>query len=474
MAPKAAAAEPKAKADPKAKAKGKAKAAKVEDEEPKMDAPDRAALDAAVAKIQEEIEGFQKEQQALAGKISGKSGGKDQYYAERAEIRAQLDEFSAKIDVLMEQKGGAHKAMTDKKAEGQDMKNELSKMKKSIGYNSEADIDQRIAHIEHEMGHSTISLKQEKDYMKEMAELRKCRPKVAQVNSLQENLANRDTGSGLRENLGDINAQMALYRDGKRKVQEKLAAVNEARKAQMGDVPEMIEQREGISKKIQEKIAERNTIRDEFRAKEREFNNFKNEQRRVKQEKYQEQQGAQRAEWEHASRARKAEALDNQPYVSEITLIEQTMAFLKGLVADKGPVQKEEKKETVHSNKADEEVLMPDRDEEMYFVPTKTKKKGKSNKNSGAKEGGAKPIKHNAVTFRLFDQLKLNAPTTTDDIPALLEKLEEQLKDYQEKVKEWEHNRDERKAKILAGEDVEEKPAPEEKAAAEGGEAKEE
>merc|ERR1712194_245478 len=87
------------------------------------------------------------------------------------------------------------------------------------------------------------------------------------------------------------------------------------------------------------------------------------------------------------------------------------------------------------------------------------------------REAIGKSIKHNAVTFKLFDQLKLNAPTTTDDIPALLEKLEEQLAGFQEKVKEWELSRDEMKAKILAGEDVVEKA--EEKAAG-GEEAKEE
>merc|ERR1712085_47139 len=138
-----------------------------------------------------------------------------------------------------------------------------------------------------------------------------------------------------------------------------------------------------------------------------------------------------RSEWEATTRARKAEALDNQPYVSEITLIEQTIFFCKGLVKDKGPVEKQETKEVVHTNKADDEVLVPDREEEMYYV----------------------------------------APKATDDIPALLEKLEEQLAGFQEKVKEWEPSRDEMKAKILAGEDVVEKA--EEKAAG-GEEAKEE
>merc|ERR1712039_67808 len=123
-----------------------------------------------------------------------------------------------------------------------------------------------------------------------------------------------------------------------------------------------------------------------------------------------------------------------------------------------GPVEKEEKKATEHTNPEGTEILVgkDNREEEFYFAPTAKKKASK--KKGGAKEGGsAKPIKHNAETFKLFDQLKLNAPITTEDIPALLEKLQEQLEGYQQKVKEWEIKKDAQKKAILEGTYVEEK-----------------
>lgn len=60
-------------------------------------------------------------------------------------------------------------------------------------------------------------------------------------------------------------------------------------------------------------------------------------------------------------------------------------------------------------------------------------------------------IKHNAETFRLFDQLKVDAPITTDDLEKTLQTLNTQLEDYQNKIKEWEVNRDEMRKKILEG-----------------------
>merc|ERR1719444_38631 len=112
----------------------------------------------------------------------------------------------------MEQKSGINKAVGDKRAEGQEMKNQLAKMKKSIGYNSEVEIDERIATIEYEMTTGSLTLKQEKEFLKEISELKKTRPKVAQVNKMQESLSTRDTGANLKESIGTINEQMAMYR----------------------------------------------------------------------------------------------------------------------------------------------------------------------------------------------------------------------------------------------------------------------
>merc|ERR1719398_271805 len=101
-----------------------------------------------------------------------------------------------------------------------------------------------------------------------------------------------------------------------------------------------------------------------------------------------------------------------------------------------------------------------DREEEFYFVPTK-KKAGKKAKGSGASDNSKKAIKHNAETFKLFDSLKLDAPITIAEIPALLTKLAEQKKVYEAKVKDWEENKEEMKRKIKEGiitaEDLEEK-----------------
>merc|ERR1712110_492215 len=198
---------------------------------------------------------------------------------------------------------------------------------------------------------------------------------------------------------------------------------------------------------IQEKIKERNEIRRERKDAEDAHYKYKQEIRRVKQERAQEDRIKRQKEYEERKRVREADKLDEQPYIQEIALVEQCIAFCKALTQAKGPVEKEEKKEIKHDlTKGAEVMVKKEEREEFYLEPTARGKKGKSKqKKDEGSESKAKPIKHNAETFQLFDKLKLDAPITTDDVPALLEKLEAKLIEFNQKIKNWEENREDLK-----------------------------
>merc|ERR1712190_210700 len=269
-------------------------------------------------------------------------------------------------------------------------------------------------------------------------ELKRNRPKVTQVSGMEANIKKQNDGMPVKEKLDKIFAELTVAREAKKKVQEKLTELNESRKEQLGDMPEFVKQREEVGAQVVEKIKERNQIRDDYRAQEKEYNEYLYKVRQEKKERQWKEQQEREAAFAMERKQRQAEKLDDQPFVAEITLVEQTILFCKSLVPAKDKEEKSEEKKTVFDNPDNTEVLMKKEDrDEFYFVPT-AKKKGKSKKSGKGEDGVAKkPIKHNAETFRLFDQLKLDAPITTDDIPMTLEKLEEQLDMYREKVKDW-------------------------------------
>lgn len=463
MAPKAKAAAaapaPKAKAEPKAKPEPKKKKEKAaEEEKEKVQQPDREAFNEKVKKVNDDIEKLNKEQARLTEKINERSGGKNEFFAQKAEFRAQLEEISKNMNDLQAQKEEINKVVGDKQAEGREMRQQLNKMRKSIGYETEGAIDERIATIEFKLWTDSISLKEEKKYLQEIQELKRNRPKVSQVHKMEDNLQTFTEGLSMKEKVGKINEEWAKFREQKKAVQLKLTELTEARKEQLGDLPDIIAARDELSKQIGEKIKERNQLRDDFRAEEQAYYAWQAEQRRLRQEKQQEERMKWQAEMDQKKRLAKAEKLDEQPYVAEITLIEQTILFCKSLTQSKGEEKKEEREQKDLNVIEGAEVMLRKEDrDEFYFAPTSKgkKPKGKNQKGKG-ESGGSKPIKHNAETFRLFDQLKLDAPITTEDIPGTLEKLEVQLEEYKQKVKKWELNRDELKRKILEGTDEQE------------------
>jgi len=450
---------PKAEAKPKVDAKAKAaKAAKKKEEEeaaPKMLQPDRAKFEESLTKINEAVEGLQAKLKGLSAQIGERSTGKEEFFGKKAEIRKRLDDAASLINELQGQKDTIMGQLGQKREEGKSMRTELNKLKKDVGFTSEEQILERIQQIEYQMCTESMPLKEEKKLLLEITELKRTRPKISKVSNMEDSVKNFDSGATLKERLDTIKEQLNIHRDAKKVISEEYKALMDERTAQMGDMPELFTEREELNKKITEKIRERNEKRNEFRETEREYNSYLAEQRAVRADRAKEDRAKRDAEYDQQRRVRQAEKMEEQPFTNETTLIEQTIAFCKSLLPKDGEEKKvDAKKEISHSNKDGETVLLSkdNRDEEFYFAATK---KGKAAKMK--KKDGGKSIKHNAETFRLFDQLKLDAPVTTDDIPALLEKLTTQLEMYAEKIEEWKLNRDELKKKILAGESLEEK-----------------
>merc|ERR1712217_556660 len=298
----------------------------------------------------------------------------------------------------------------------------------------------------------SISLKDEKQLLAEIKELKKNKPKLAELSKLQNNVENFDTGANLKEKNAQLRDQMQILFQKKTEIQERLKALNEKRQGQVGDMSEVMEKREQVQKKIADLVGQRSKLRDDFKQEMNEYKAWQADQRRIRQEKYQEERKAQEAAWKIKKMEKEVEKLDETPYVSQITLIEQTWEFCKGLLPQDAAEQKEEKKETVFNNKDGEVVLSKkeDRADEWYFCPTK--KKGGPKKGKASGDESKKPIKHNAETFKLFDTLGLEAPITVADVPPLLEKLDKQMETYQEKVQAWEDHKEEMKRKIQEGE----------------------
>jgi len=420
-----------------------------------MKPPDRDAYKERMNALQDEISELQKKKEEVNKQIGQRSSGKEDFFAQKGAIRAQLNQINEQLDAFDQKKDVINTDLGKKKQETMDARNQINKMKRSIGYTDETAIDERIATIEFKLWTESISLKEEKKFLQEITELKRNRPKVSQVQSMEDNLRSGPETAASREDVNKINADMFQLREKRREIAKQLKELVDTRSDFMGDLDSHQNKRTELNDQIKKKIDEKNQVRDEMREEENKYNEYRDAERQKRMDKQIEERKKADAEREQYTRKAKADKLDEQPYLDQMTLIEQTISFCKSLVPDKGPDVKEEKQKKDLNVVEGAEVLVKKEDrEEFYFAPT-----GKGKKKSGKKaksEGVAKPIKHNAETFRLFDKLNIEAPITTDDVPFRLEQLEKQLEDFRQKVKAWEKTREEKKKKILNGEPIEE------------------
>jgi len=237
------------------------------------------------------------------------------------------------------------------------------------------------------------------------------------------------------EQLNEINEKIQALQKRQDAEYSKIKALKEKREKQMGGVDRLVEERGKLKGQCDEFQKERSAIGDERRQKQKLFNEWEKEVRADRRRKQQAEWDKQRAEWEAEGAKRELEKPN--PYLNETTLLEQTIDYCKGLMPKVEGVE-QEKIVCDFNNPEGAKILLSkkDRDAEMYFAPTK--KKNLKKKGGVAKSSA---IKHTADTFQIFEQLKLAAPMTTDDVAPLLAKLESSLAAYQEKVKVWEGDR---------------------------------
>lgn len=289
--------------------------------------------------------------------------------------------------------------------------------------------------------------------LEEIKQLKKQRPKVSKIDA-QESQAKEQKeaaqaeSKGSKEELDAIWAEINNHKAARDKLYDSLKELNEERESQTGDVSSLFTQRDELNAKIKEQFEARTQLRNDFKQKENEYYDYERQQRKLRQEKAQEERDKRKAEYKQAERQRKVDRLDEPDFLHEMSILQQTMKFCKSFMP-KEEKSEETKADIQHNNPDTHTVLASkkERGEEMYFVSTKKSKAAKKAK------AAATQIRHNAVTFKLFKELDLDAPITTDDIPAVIEQLEKKTKYYEDQLAEWEATREQRKAAILAGED---------------------
>ncbi|CAE8597391.1 unnamed protein product, partial [Polarella glacialis] len=353
-----------------------------QEEKNEMAQLDREAFEAEVNAIPDDIERLQKEQGPFQDEISGRSDGKEEFHAEKTELRAQLDELSHELNELQAKKDEINPGLGNEKEEAK-------AIKEGLGYMDEKEVD---AAIKWKMSAALFFLEDQKERSKEILMIRGSRPKVSQVKPMEAQAAFSDLGMPARDQLSVVFKEMSKYREANKKVQ-----------------------------------------------KEGNLNGRLSKQPQARHEKMAQERQLRCMECDRRGEQRQTEKWDQHPPVSEMTLTQQSIAFCKALVATRAGRKKEEKKDAPYNNEDGEEMLLRKQDckEEFFAVPTKGKKaKAHAKRKNVGKEEKVKSIRRNDETFIPFGKLSPKAPIIKADEPISEEKPEAQNEESKVKVVE--------------------------------------
>merc|ERR1719271_533725 len=300
----------------------------------------------------------------------------------------------------------------------------------------------------------SMTLKQEKELMAKMTELRKSKPMGSKYQQMESNMGPSGEVGSMKDNITDLQKQLAELRDAKKLQSQAYSELMEARQKVMGDVPGLFEEREKINASIREKIQERNAERDEFRKQERAFNDYLGKVRELRGKRAKLEREARQAEWDETRKAEKeAEGPPPLPFAEDLQYLENITKYLQPFLP-KEAEKEEDKKEKVPDAIGGHMVLMSkeSREDELFYAPTKQKQL----KKKGGDGKKAKPIVHSMEALSFFDKYKLPTPADSAAVPATLEAVEAKVKEFKAK-QEKKIEDDKKKAEKKAAGETEEK-----------------
>lgn len=174
MAPKAKKEDAPKKADEAKKADAAKEPGSGTDVKPQK--PDEAAFQKRLDVVKEKIDKLKAAQEKLTGEINSKNTGKEAYESERQVLYDELSQVKSEKEEKMSQLKGLKDSEQERRREEKDTKHKMGKLEKDLS--SEDDIDKKIQQIEMKMSTTTMSLKEEKEFMNQIKKLKAGRPEI--------------------------------------------------------------------------------------------------------------------------------------------------------------------------------------------------------------------------------------------------------------------------------------------------------
>lgn len=371
-------------------------------------------IDAIDAKIEEVSKQIRKAQQASSGQGD-----------ELAAARAEIQRIKKDLDVLVKQRQEIYAARDQVQENQEKQMTEMAKIKSQTKYKTVTEIDRAIAKLEKEQTTTSMPLAKEKELIKEIEELKQAKKKLKQHETAFQS-GQAVSPADFKAQLGNVNGQITEL---KKQMDSNKALLNKMLdKRKDAPVNALHKKRDELRKQKKEKFDELRKLRDAFTAKLTAWKKNQDEWKAYKtqRDKLYKKQQEERREAERL--AREEELLKKTPYEEEMQLCDYLTTYLSSTFGSSQAAKSQEdkpKKEKVDQSQYGVELDNKKNQNDPYLVLGNKKKKGSKKGKAGAKNTKRGRIVLVPETIDAFALLKLEAPTTAEQVEASLKELSE-------------------------------------------------
>jgi len=403
----------------------------------KVAAPDRAEHDAKIKELEAAIKAVQIKINTCMKTLNEKKEARQTFRDRRKEVLGKLRGISSERSRLVEERKALNSSLEKIEEERKKRQEAFLNLDKNLRYQSAEEIDRAIAAIEYRLATSTLSLKIEKDLIKEIQELRASKGTVKEF----EEAKNARSDPGLKQNALELKKK----RDDKTKEIQTVRATEGPLQTSLNDlkvreneaneaIKALIQERRDAQGDLSKLNEELQTQHREYVKKERAFQRYQDQQRYLRSQQARKDREQRAIERAAQLEAEKEELPERHPYENEIYICEELVRYLKR-IAPKEDDEEEFKEEasTTERNsdfKGKEAVPLQSRKKEDQFFLSEVAAPKKQPKK---KARGRKNVKltHIPDVFTQFSTIGLSAPLEVSEIATALKALQEKLEYYQ-------------------------------------------
>jgi len=410
--------------------------------------PDQEKHNAELETIKKTIDALIEKRNKIGGKFNRDANEKQN--AERNELRQTLEKIRIEQGKIKKGRQEAIAKVKELQALRRKKNDELRNVKQKLPVSNVKDIDSQIKHLEMQI-EGGVTVNEEKQLLKEISKLKQVKNTLDKVEKSVAEFNVDDKIKALDAEIKKFDEQRKPKEEQYTEVKAKLDALEEKRRAQSADFKSNKEERDKIQKEIDANIQKRRDLIAAFKTQREEYRAFVKADRERREEERKKKLQAERDEKLAKRFEAELELAEIPAFTEEINSCNTLIGILKNHLENKSENSVEEAQKAAANLEAsipEGAVLLNsknEREEEVFFSGKKKNKK----QHNKAKETKNAPIKFDLGVMEAFWKLKVEVPSSNEEINEAIKTLEAKRDDYQKNsAAQTKKNKEEAKRKI--------------------------